>query len=184
MYLSLFLAFFRVGLFSFGGGLAALPLIQQEIVEINNWISLNEFTDLISIAQMTPGPIAINSATFVGLKLGGVLGATAATVGCVLPGILMVYILLFIYNRYKEFDLMQSILKSLRPAVVALIASAGINIMRLVVFKDTRYAWSNLNWIGIIIFVLSFVALRKFKLNPVIVMLISGIIGGAIYLLV
>ena len=85
IYLKLFLSFLQIGAFSFGGGYAALPLIQEQVVTLNNWLSLREFTDLITISQMTPGPIAINSATFVGIKIAGIGGALAATFGCILP---------------------------------------------------------------------------------------------------
>ena len=98
MYWNLFTAFFKVGLFSFGGGLAALPLIQAEIVEKYHWLDLGVFTDLVSIAQMTPGPIAINAATFVGLKIGGMSGAIIATLACILPSIIIIFVLLFIYT--------------------------------------------------------------------------------------
>ena len=85
IYLQLFLSFLQIGLFSFGGGYAAMPLIQDQVVTAHGWLSMPEFTDLITISQMTPGPIAINSATFVGMKIAGVPGAIAATVGCVFP---------------------------------------------------------------------------------------------------
>lgn len=85
IYLQLFLSFFQIGLFSFGGGYAAMPLIQGQVVQGHGWLSMSEFTDLITISQMTPGPIAVNSATFVGIKIAGVPGALAATFGCILP---------------------------------------------------------------------------------------------------
>ena len=83
VYIKLFLSFFQVGLFSFGGGFAALPLIQDQVVDVNKWLTLAEFTDLITISQMTPGPIAINAATFVGIRIAGVLGAIISTLGCI-----------------------------------------------------------------------------------------------------
>ena len=85
IYLQLFLSFLQIGLFSFGGGYAAIPLIQGQIVDQHGWLSMAEFTDLITISQMTPGPIAINSATFVGIKIAGLPGAAVATLGCILP---------------------------------------------------------------------------------------------------
>lgn len=183
MYLRLFYAFFKVGLFSFGGGLAALPLIQSEIVDKYQWLDLTVFTELISIAQMTPGPIAINAATFVGLKTGGILGAIVATSACVLPSVIIVFILMVLYNRYKELDVMQSILKSLRPAIIALIGSAGIQIAQLVVFKNGLIGIYNLDLIGILVFVASLVALRKYRLAPVKTMIIFGFVGALGYYL-
>ena len=90
IYLQLFLSFFQIGLFSFGGGYAAMPLIQGQIVKIHGWMTMSEFTDLITISQMTPGPIAVNSATFVGLRVAGYVGAVVATLGCILPSCIIV----------------------------------------------------------------------------------------------
>ena len=126
--LQLFLSFIQVGLFSIGGGYAAMPLIQSQVVDHYGWLSMSEFTDLITIAEMTPGPIAVNSATFVGIRIAGVGGAIVATLGCILPSCLIVSLLAFIYYRYKQMSALQSVLASLRPAVVALIASAGLSI--------------------------------------------------------
>ena len=176
MLLQLFISFFKVGSLSFGGGLAALPLIQEEIVTKHQWITLADFTDLISIAQMTPGPIAINSATFVGIRLAGFPGALVATIGCISPAIIIVSILAYLYFRYRNLSIIQSVLKALRPAVVALIASAGISIFKLIVFNE-----SQLNYIGIGIFITALIILRKFKISPIIVMFLSGVIGGLLY---
>ena len=129
IYLQLFLSFLQIGLFSFGGGYAAMPLIQEQVVSMHNWLSMAEFTDLITISQMTPGPIAINSATFVGIKIAGIPGALVATLGCILPSCIIVTVIAKLYLRYRELDMLQGILNSLRPAVVAMIASAGISIL-------------------------------------------------------
>ncbi|MBR0087851.1 MAG: chromate transporter, partial [Lachnospiraceae bacterium] len=128
MILDLFLCYLQIGLFSIGGGYAALPLIQSQVVERYGWLTLNEFSDLISIAEMTPGPMAVNSATFVGNRLAGIPGAAAATFGCILPSCFIVSFLYFLYARYKELALMKSILAALRPVVVALIASAFLSL--------------------------------------------------------
>ena len=129
IYLQLFLSFLQIGLFSFGGGYAAMPLIQDQVVTAHGWLSMPEFTDLITISQMTPGPIAINSATFVGMKIAGVPGAVAATVGCVFPSCVIVTLLARLYLKYRDMSLLQGILGSLRPAVVAMVAAAGISIL-------------------------------------------------------
>ena len=129
IYLQLFLSFLQIGLFSFGGGYAAMPLIQDQVVTAHGWLSMPEFTDLITISQMTPGPIAINSATFVGMKIAGVPGAIAATVGCVFPSCIIVTLLARLYLKYRDMSLLQGILGSLRPAVVAMVAAAGISIL-------------------------------------------------------
>lgn len=129
MYLQLFLSFIQVGIFSFGGGYAAMPLIQSQVVTNHRWLTMSEFTDLITISQMTPGPIAVNSAIFVGLKIAGVLGAVVVTFGCILPSCIIITVLAKLYLKYRSVDMMQEVLHSLRPAVVAMIASAGILIL-------------------------------------------------------
>ena len=103
--LQLFLSFLQIGMFSFGGGYAALPLIQEQVVTQHGWLSRSEFTDLITISQMTPGPIAVNSATFVGIRLAGFLGALAATFGCILPSCILVTVLSYLYLKYRKMSI-------------------------------------------------------------------------------
>ena len=168
IYLQLFLSFFQIGLFSFGGGYAAMPLIQGQIVKIHGWMTMSEFTDLITISQMTPGPIAVNSATFVGLRVAGYAGAAIATLGCVLPSCIIVTVIVRLYLKYRKQDVLQEILYGIRPAVVATIfvtaVWTGIDMISLAGTK----------WNLVVIFAVSVVLLRKFKLNPVWVMLLSG----------
>ena len=175
--LKLFLSFIQIGLFSIGGGYAAMPLIQAQVVEANGWLSMNEFVDLITIAEMTPGPIAVNSATFVGIRIAGPLGAIVATFGCILPSLFIVSLLSYIYTKYKNISTLQSVLGSLRPAVVALSASAGISILLKVLFGDGAMALSNINIVGACLFAAAFFVLRKFKWNPILVMLLCGAFG-------
>lgn len=177
IYIKLFLSFLQVGLFSIGGGYAALPLIQTQVVDTNAWLTMSEFTDLITIAEMTPGPIAINSATFVGIRIAGFGGAVVATLGCITPSCFIVSLLAYIYYRYKNISVLQSVLASLRPAVVALIAGAGLSILNLVVFNGNSLTLENIDWIGTISFAAAFIVLRKFKLNPILVMSLCGVAG-------
>ncbi|MFW5486300.1 MAG: chromate transporter [Spirochaetaceae bacterium JB067] len=167
----LFLSFVSIGALSFGGGLAALPLIQQQVVINHQWMSLTEFTNLISIAEMTPGPIAINSATFVGMRLNSFTGALIATLGCLIPSLLFVVFLGFIYFRYKELDWMKGILAGLRPAIVAMISSAGLSIFLLAIFGEAHDSFSP---VSLIIFIAVFLILRLKKINPIILLLLSG----------
>ncbi len=179
IYLELFLSFLQVGLFSIGGGYAAIPIIQSQVVEKYAWLSLNEFTDLITIAEMTPGPIAVNSATFVGIKIAGIQGAIIATLAVILPSLFIVSLLANslanIYFKYRNIDFMQKILSTLRPVIVALIASAGLSILLNVLFSG-NISIDNLNIIALILFILCFITIRKSKINPVLAMLITGII--------
>lgn len=183
IYLQLFWSFFLVGLFSFGGGYAALPLIQEQVLEIHTWLTPAEFIDVLTISQMTPGPIAINASTFVGTKLAGIPGAIIATVGCITPSCIIVLILATLYYKYKGLSMVQGIIKGLRPAVVALIASAGLSILMTAFFnKDTLpLKPSDLNWIAVLLFAGSLFILRKFKLNPIYTMLIAGAAGVFAY---
>ena len=114
IYLELVLSFLQIGLFSIGGGYAAIPLIQNEVVANHAWLSRGEFTDLITIAEMTPGPIAVNSATFVGTRIAGLPGAIAATLGCILPSLVIVSLLFYLYSRYGQMDAMKNIMDTLR----------------------------------------------------------------------
>ena len=183
--LELFWSFFQIGLFSIGGGMAAIPLIQNQVVELHHWLSLTEFTDLITIAEMTPGPIAINSATFVGIRIAELPGALVATLGCILPSCVIVSILAWIYYRYKELSIIKGVLNGLRPAVVALIASAGLTIFILAIWGENGFTFDlqSINFISLILFTIGLFILRRYKPNPILIMLCTGIIGGAIYLL-
>ena len=180
IYLQLFLSFLQIGAFSFGGGYAAMPLIQNQVVQLHPWLSQSEFTDLITISQMTPGPIAVNSATFVGTRIAGVPGALAATIGCVLPSCILVTILAKIYLKYRSLSLLQGILKSLRPAVIAMIAAAGVSILVTAFWGndisslhlDAILSSTNVRAVGI--FLVSLILLARFKMDPIHVMLLSG----------
>lgn len=183
IYLELFLSFLQVGLFSIGGGYAAMPLIQSQAVDKYGWLTMREFTDLITIAEMTPGPIAVNSATFVGIRIAGIPGAVAATLGCILPSMIIVSVLAFIYYRYKKVSALQSVLQSLRPAVVALIASAGLSILQTVAFQGKDPALSNVNLTGLVIFAAAFLVIRKRKWNPIAVMGLCGALNLAVGLI-
>lgn len=180
IYLQLFLSFLQIGAFSFGGGYAAMPLIQNQVVQLHPWLSQSEFTDLITISQMTPGPIAVNSATFVGTRIAGVPGALAATIGCVLPSCILVTVLAKIYLKYRNLSLLQGILKSLRPAVIAMIAAAGVSILvtafwgNAASLPDPVFILSNTNLRAVGIFLISLILLAKCKMNPIHVMLLSG----------
>lgn len=175
IYLQLFLSFLQIGLFSIGGGYAAIPLIQAQVVQHYGWLSMSEFTDLVTIAEMTPGPIAVNSATFVGIRIAGLPGALMATLGCIFPSLIIVSLLAYVYYRYKTLSVLQSVLASLRPAVVALIASAGISILLQVMFGGNSMLLENTNWVGITLFAIAFFALRKLKWNPILVMVLCGV---------
>ena len=176
IYIQLFLSFLQIGLFSFGGGYAAMPLIQEQIVDTHGWLSMSEFTDLITISQMTPGPIAINSATFVGIKIAGLAGAAVATAGCILPSCVIVTLLAKIYLKYRNVKTFQSVLDSLRPAVVAMIAAAGVSILTSAFWKNAdKIILAETDWSMALIFLICLILLKKAKWNPILVMLLAGL---------
>ena len=176
IYLQLLWSFIQIGLFSIGGGYAAMPLIQHQVIDIHSWLTMQEFTDIITISQMTPGPIAINSATFVGIQVAGIPGALIATFGSVLPSSIIVMTLAFIYYRFKGLEVIQSILKGLRPAVVAMIASAALSLTAMALCGKSTFT-ADIDTVNAAILITALIILRKWKLSPMLVMALSGGIG-------
>lgn len=175
VYLELFLSFLQIGAFSFGGGYAAMPLIQHQVVDLHQWLSVGEFTDLVTISQMTPGPIAINSATFVGMKIAGFGGAAVATLGCILPSCILVTLIAWVYLKYRSMRMLQGVLKTLRPAVVAMIASAGLLIIVSSFFGEgNAVSLENFHVLEALIFLGAMILLRWKKQNPIQVMVLCG----------
>lgn len=183
--LKLFFAFLQVGLFSVGGGYAAIPLIQEQIVEIYGLMTIEEFSDLITVAEMTPGPISINSATFVGMRVAGIPGVLICSIGCILPSFCICLILAYFYYKYRTMSGVQIVLGSLRPAVVALIASAGVSILTLGLFQAEikEVVFSDIRLVELGIFAAALFILRKYKVSAVTIILGSGVVGTVIYAL-
>lgn len=181
--MQLFWSFFQIGLFSIGGGYAAMPLIQSQVVELHSWLTMTQFADIMTIAEMTPGPIAINSATFVGIQIAGIPGALVATLGCVAPSCIIVLTLAYVYYRFRGLNMVQGVLAGLRPAVVAMIASAGISLLLLAVYgqKTLPADLSAVNYISVVIVASAFLILRKWKVNPIYVMAGAGAAGIVLY---
>ncbi len=182
----IFFCFFEIGLFSFGGGYAAVPLIQSMVVERYHWLTVSEFINLITIAEMTPGPIVINAATFVGMKIDGFLEAVVSTLGSVVPSLIIVLLLSWLYKKYKELDIVKRILKRIRPLVVAMILSAGFSILVMALFKANDYRninLDNIQVIEIVIFAASLFLMRKYKVNPIMIIFGSGLVGTLSYVL-
>ncbi len=186
IYLELFWSFFQIGLFSVGGGYAAMPIIEHQVVELHGWMTMQEFVDIITISQMTPGPIAVNSATFVGIQIAGLPGAIIATLGCIFPSCIIVLTLAWVYSRYRNLSVVQGVLGGLRPAVVAMIASAGLSILVLSLWNGAAVSLNpaDLDWVSLLLFVGALFALRRWKLNPIYAMLACGGVGLVLYLLI
>lgn len=186
IYLRLFLAFLQIGLFSFGGGYAAVPHIQRLIVEQNQWMEMDQFADLITIAEMTPGPIAVNSATFVGQQVAGLAGAVISTLGVITPSFVILLLISWLYMRYRSLRPVQGILTGLRPAVVAMIASAALSLVLLALFNAslTNVSPDGFRPVEAALFAVCLILLRKFKCGPIPIIFGSGIAGTLIYLLI
>lgn len=184
--LTLFVSFLQVGLFSVGGGYAAIPLIQEQIVEKYQLLTMAEFTDLITIAEMTPGPISINSATFVGQRVYGTLGAVVCSIAAVLPAFFICLTLAYFYYKYKNFAGVQTVLAALRPAVIALIASAGVSILVLALFNSNfnNIVLADFRWLEFGLFIGGFIILRKFKANAVSIIIGTGVVGTALQIMI
>ena len=185
IYLELLWSFMQIGLFSIGGGYAAMPLIQNQVVELHPWLTMQQFADVMTIAEMTPGPIAINAATFVGIQVAGIPGALVATFGCVLPPFCIVLSLAWIYFRFRELGLVKGILSGIRPAVVAMIASAGLSLMILSFYGQQSMPEEllNLDWLSVVLFAGGIFVLRKWKVNPIAVILGCGGVGLVLQLI-
>ena len=182
IYLKLLQTFLLIGLFSFGGGYASMELIRTRVVAKQHWMTDAEFTDIISIAEMTPGPLGINIASFVGTRTAGIWGTLIATIAYALPAMVIVMILANVYDRYRSLHGIQGVLKGLRPAVAAMVLAAAL--------KLTGSAWwggleqisiPNTNWISIPVSLAMLILLCKKKLGPVQAIFSSGVIGAILY---
>lgn len=183
IYIKLFLSFFQIGLFSFGGGYAALPLIEQQTIDVNGWITNQQFIDILTLSEMTPGPIAINAATFTGNQIAGIFGGVVATVGVTMPSVIIVLLLAYFYFKYQNIKMVQGIIKGLRPAVVALIASAGLTIFLTAMFGHSAFPFqlNQLKIVSVVLFIVSIFLMRKYKLSPIQIMVLSGVSGIIVY---
>ena len=178
IYLKLFLTFLKIGAFTFGGGLAMLPLMQEEVLA-HGWLKLSEIMNFIAVSESTPGPIAINMATYIGSETGGFWGAVCATLGTVLPSFIIILIVARCYEKFKESKIVKGCMSGLKPAVVGLIASALISALLTVffpagltlkVFNDIAF------YVSLVIFALALVLSFK-KVHPIIVICISAVLG-------
>ncbi len=163
----LFTTFFRIGLFTFGGGYAMIPLIESDVVERNRWVEKSDFVDLLAVAQSAPGVFAVNMAVFIGYRLRGVPGALAASFGCVLPSVVIILLIALFFRQFRHIEVVNNVFKGLRPAVVALIAVPVFNVA-----KSAKVGWS-MAWIP----VLSALLIVAFGVSPIYVIIAAGIAG-------
>ncbi|WP_018248569.1 chromate transporter [Orenia marismortui] len=164
--INLFFIFFKIGLFTFGGGYAMLPLIQEEMIA-HGWLNIDQFVDIVAVSQMTPGAIAINTATFVGYKVGGIIGALCSTFGVISPSLFIITIVATAMNKFKDYPLVEGAWQGIRPAVVGLIMAAVISIAQEVILDIN----------GVVIGVVALILLVKLKLHPIAVIITSALLG-------
>jgi chromate transporter len=192
IFLELFYTFLKIGLFSFGGGYGMLSVIQGEVVTRHGWLSAAEFTDIVAVSQMTPGPIGINSATYVGytavLNSGApewlaVMGSLVASFAVMLPSIVLMLVVSRFFMKYSKHGSVEAVFKGLRPAVVGLIASAALLLMTEENFGSPIETPLQF-WVSVALFLAAFVAMKFFKVSPILILLLAGIFGGVFYSLI
>jgi len=181
IYLKLFTVYFRIGLFSIGGGLATLPFL-QEIVHKYGWITTEELLNMIAISESTPGPIGINTATFVGYNTAGVLGGLIATLGLVAPSIIIIAIIAHYFSRFSEEHLVKSAFYGIRPAVAGLIGAAGFEVARVALLNEEAFTLTKrlgdlFDLKGVLLFILMFYLIRKFNKHPISYIVLAAFIG-------
>ena len=180
IFLELFLTFFKIGLFTFGGGYAMLPLIQEEVLA-HKWMEVEEIINFIAVSESTPGPFAINCATYVGMETGGVFGAVCATLGVVFPSFIVILIVARFYKKFKESKIVSSVMTGLRPAVIGLIGSALVS-MILTVFLPNGFDFGSIVihdlLVSLAIAVVMTVLVFK-KVHPIIIIVLSAVAGIA-----
>ena len=166
------LTFIKIQLLSFGGGHASIPVVQTEIVEIKHWMSIEEFSNLLAMDELTPGPLAINCATFVGKHLAGIPGAIAATVGCIIPSCVIALIFAKMYKKYFQNKIFANSIRGLRCMVIALLVYTTIYL-----FSGTILSNGFVQYKSLIIFIIALLILEFIKPNPLLVIIGSGILG-------
>lgn len=181
IYLLLYFEFFKIGLFSIGGGLATLPFLHH-LVEKYGWITSEDLLNMIAVAESTPGPIGVNTATFVGYKTANLWGGLIATAGIITPAIIIIVIISHYFARFNEKPIVQAGFNGIRPAVVGLIGAAGfevikIALLRLDLYKETKNLLTLLDYKAILLFAVMWVLINKYKKHPIIYILAAGVIG-------
>ena len=178
IYLQLFWTYLKIGIFGFGGGYAMLSMIQFEVVDNQGWMTIEEFADIVALSQMTPGPVSINIATFIGYTVGGFWGSMVATAAIVMPSLLLLFFVLRFLFKNKENYIVKTTLSSMKPVIAGLIFVAALMMMNPESFADAGLHGSN---ISVIICAASFVATYFAKINPILLIIASGLVGYLVY---
>lgn len=188
----LFVTFFKIGLFTIGGGYAMLPMIIDEVTAARQWCTVDEVIDFIAVSESTPGPFSINLSTFVGMRIGGVPGIIAAALGLVLPSFIIILVIVKFFNRFIEYRYVKAALYTLRPATIGLMCAAAVS-LALASFNlgilppdfsrgiDIKALFAGLHYIELAIFIIMFFLTRRLKLNAYMIIIVSALLGIALY---
>lgn len=180
--IDLFITFLIIGISAFGGGYAVMPLIQNYIVDSRHWITMNELADITSLSQMTPGPIMINAATFVGIKVGGNIGGLIATLGSVLPSFILVLVLGYLFAKHGNLHFIQNIMKGLRPTIVGLIAVAALTLfITSILILNPEGSFIGVEMTALISFIVALFISIKTKFDTLVIVLVGAMIGAISY---
>ena len=184
--LKLFITFFKIGLFTFGGGYAMIPMIQEEMCK-HGWMSVAEFADVLAIAEMTPGPIAVNAATFVGYRAAGIAGGLLATIGVICPSLILGIIVAKFFFKFSEHALLKGLFYGIRPVIVSLVTVALIAVSQTSIFKvqlDSQFIsglftspLTHIDFASLFVMIASLLVMLKLKLHPIITLVGSAVTG-------
>ncbi len=178
IFLKLFWTFFKIGAFTFGGGYAMIPLIQQEVTR-NGWLTPQQVIDFIAVSESTPGPFAVNMSTYVGAEKAGLLGALCTVLGIVLPSFVIILIVAQFFEKFKNSKIVKAIMSGLKPAVIGMIATAAVSVAKTVFASNglsTGIFTSPMTYVSLFIFAIGFVMAMK-KLHPIVIICVSAVLG-------
>lgn len=181
--IELYFTFFIIGLMTYGGGYSVLPLVNDLVVEKLRWLTKETVADIVSISEISPGPFSLNCATFVGTKIAGIPGGILATLGFLTPSLIIILILSYYYNKYHEVPAIRQVFATLNACIIAVLISSAIQLLSTSVFMGSLLD-GNVDAVALFIFIVSFVAIFKFKLNPVAIIFMSAVAGTFIYPLI
>ncbi len=180
MLLELFASFMLIGIMTYGGGYSALPLVEDLIVRRHGWLSPEELADIISISEMSPGPFSLNCSSFVGMRIAGIPGAVLTTLGFLLPPLVIVLVLAYLYRRFRSVPAVGQVFSVLNTCIIAVLLSSAVNLLASSVFFGSLLGGQvDLPALGI--FLVSFLLLFRRKTNPVILLFASAVIGAVVY---
>ena len=180
MLVELFFVFVLVGAMTYGGGYSVLPLVDDLIVNKRGWLSTEEVADIVSISEMSPGPFSLNCASFVGMKVAGLPGSILATFGFLLLSLIIILLLAYFYRKYRTLDAVKQVFSVLNACIIGVLFSSAISLLKTSVFRGAFFD-GNIDIVALLIFGYSFIAIFRFKQNPLVILLASAVVGAIVY---